>query len=68
MTDEPTDRPAPATEPIELSEQDIDLIVRALRYLESTLGSEESDQLARFGQVLARLGAVPAVVEPTHTR
>ncbi len=56
MTDEPTERAHPETEPVELSGQDIDLIVEALRYLQSTLGREEADQIERIQEVLAKLG------------
>ena len=61
MTDEATERPAPATEPFELTEQDVDLVVQALRYLQSTLGREEAEEVARIQLVLAKLGATPSV-------
>ncbi len=38
-----------------------DLIVEALRYLESTLGREEADQIERIQAILARLGRSPGV-------
>ncbi len=67
MTDEATDRPAPETEPFELSDEDVELLVEALRYLESTLGREEADQIARIQAVLAKLG-VPTTVGSAYPR
>ena len=61
MTDEATDRAEPASEPFELSDEDVDLIVEALRYLESTLGREEADQIARIQSVLTKLGVTSTV-------
>ena len=61
MTDEATDRSAPATEPFELSGEDVELIVQALRYLESTFGREEADEIERIQAVLSKLGAQPTV-------
>jgi hypothetical protein len=67
MTDEATDRSAPATEPFELSDEDVELLVEALRYLESTFGREEADQIARIQAVLAKLG-VPTTVGSAYPR
>ena len=61
MTDEAPDRSAPSSEPFELGEQDVELIVEALRYLESTFGREEADQIERMQAVLSKLGARPSV-------
>ena len=61
MTDEAPDRSAPRSEPFELGDQDVQLIVEALRYLESTFGREETDQIERIQSVLSKLGAPPAV-------
>ncbi len=61
MTDGPIDRPEPVTEPYELAAADVDLIVEALRYLESTLGREEAEQIERIQAILARLGRAPGV-------
>jgi hypothetical protein len=61
MTDEAPDRSSPRSEPFELGDQDVELIVEALRFLESTLGREEADQIGRIQAVLAKLGAPPTV-------
>jgi hypothetical protein len=61
MTDEATDRAEPATEPFELSAEDVDLIVEALRNLEITLGREEADQIPRIQAVLTKLGVASTV-------
>ncbi|HYM83137.1 MAG TPA: hypothetical protein VEY67_03170 [Candidatus Dormibacteraeota bacterium] len=61
MTDEPPDRPEPSSEPFELTSAEVELIVEALRYLESTLGREEAAQLGQVQAMLAKLGAPPSV-------
>jgi hypothetical protein len=61
MTDEATDRAEPCSEPFELSDEDVETIVEALRYLQSTLGREEADQIVRIQAILAKLGVAPAV-------
>ena len=67
MTDEAPDRSAPRSEPFELGDQDVELIVQALRYLESTFGREEADQIERIQAILAKLG-VPSSVGTDHPR
>jgi hypothetical protein len=61
MTDEATDRADPCSEPFELCDEDVEVIVEALRYLQSTLGREEAEQIAQIQATLAKLGVTPAV-------
>ncbi len=61
MTDEATDRPVPVSEPFELSDGDVELIVEALRYLQSTFGREEAEEIERIQAVLSKLGVPPSV-------
>ncbi len=58
MTDERTDREL-TTEPVELTDEEIEILLQALRLLQATLGREEADELADLKRLIAKLGASP---------